>query len=437
MSLRVKAVLYIALGVIVVLAILLITGVLQPFKTAAPQGKILIWDNAERNRVFADFFSQYQSQFPGIEITYEVKNPDTYERELLDALAAGHGPDIFVLETTSIGSQQNKIAPLSSDDPSAVEFLSKAPDVVLADLIDSQGNIYGIPWSVDTLALYYNKDYLNAANIPEPPRTWDKFQEDSLLLTRLSPTGMIQRSGASLGFGRNVTHAPDIFSALVLQSGNPIFTQNDRKFHLTDSVVVDGESRRPAVSALGFYTDFANPNSTSYTWNSAQPESLDAFAIGRAAFFVGYARDLPLMLGKNAHLNFGIAPLPQLASGERTSYASYEFFTVSRSSRSPAIAWSILISLYQKDVAKPMIEALALPPAHRDLVASKPPNKILQPFYDQVLSARSWRIPNRDAVDRIFRDMLDTVVRANISPGEALQRAESQLQLLVDRQNQQ
>ncbi len=433
MPLKIKLMLYIGLGIVVIFAVLLITGVIKPFQPETIKGEILIWDKDQRNNVFRDFFSQYQSQFPGIKITYEVKNSETYERDLLDALASGTGPDIFALDSREIAAHQNKIAPLASDSQLAMEFLAKAPDAASADLTDENGNIYGIPWSVDTLALYYNKDYLNASNISEPPKTWDEFQEASRRLTRRSPTGAIQRSGASFGLGRNVAHAADIFSALVLQSGNPIFTESDRRFHFTDTVVVNGQSRAPAASALKFYTDFANPNSPYYTWNSSQPESREAFALGKAAFFIGYARDLPAILAQNPHLNFAIAPLPQLAIGERISYASYDFFTVSKSSRSPDIGWAILTSLYQKDVAKPMIDALVLPPAHRDLIGSKPPNKILQPFYDQVLSARTWRIPNRETAERILRDMFDASVSGGLQTSDALNRVQSQLQSIVDR----
>ena len=433
MSFKIKLALYIGLGIAVVFAVLLVTGVIKPFQPETIKGDIVVWDKDPRNNVLRDFFSQYQSQFPGIKITYEVKNPETYERDLLDALAAGTGPDIFALDSREIAIHKNKIAPLASDNQLAAEFLAKAPDAVLADLTDDKDSIYGMLWSVDTLALFYNKDYLNASNIAEPPKTWDEFREASRRLTRRSPTGAIQRSGASFGLGRNVAHAADIFSALVMQSGNPIFTASDKRFHFTDTVVVEGESRAPAASALKFYTDFANPNSPYYTWNSSQPESREAFALGKAAFFLGYARDLPAILAQNPHLNFAVAPLPQLTIGDRISYASYDFLTVSKSSRALDIAWAILTSMYQKDVAKTIIDTLVLPPAHRDLIGSKPPNKILQPWYDQVLSARTWEVPNRETARRILRDMFDASVSGGLQASEALNRMQSQLQSIVDR----
>jgi len=430
MSFRLQFILYGAVVLVVVLAILVVTGVLAPFKPAPVKGSLVVWDVSSRNNLLQSFFSSYQAQFSGVRINYIVKNPDTYAHDLLDALASGAGPDIFVLDTAALSGYRNKIAALPATSPAASEFMSKAPDVVLSDLTDAL-NIYGMPISVDTLALYYNKDYLNNANIAEPPKTWDEFQDDSRRLTRLSPTGVIQRSGATLGLAANVTHALDIFSALLLQSGNPIYTPKDKTLHLLDTVIVGGSSQSPGVSALKFYTNFANPNSPYYTWNSSRPESRSTFAAGNAAFYIGYARDLPQILAENPHLNFGVAPLPQLAIGNRTSYASYEFFTVSKASASPDIAWSVVSSLFQSAVAKPIIDGLGLPPAHRDLIASAPPNKILQPFYDQVLSARSWRIPDITVTTKIFGAMMEGVVSGRVSANEALSQAQTKLQLVI------
>ena len=82
-------------------------------------------------------------------------------------------------------------------------------------------------------------------------------------------------------------------------------------------------------------------------------------------------------------------------------------------------------------ITGPVSEALFLPPADRNLVSKDPPNKFFKPFYDQVLSARSWPIVGKETTSKIFRDMLDSVVLRGVSLLDGLARAQSQLQVLT------
>ena len=54
-------------------------------------------------------------------------------------------------------------------------------DVVMPYVKDAKTDpvdkIYALPMAMDTLALFYNQDMLNAAGIPQPPATWSDFQE--------------------------------------------------------------------------------------------------------------------------------------------------------------------------------------------------------------------------------------------------------------------
>jgi len=42
-----------------------------------------------------------------------------------------------------------------------------------------QGQPYASPLSINTLALFYNRDLLNEAGIVLPPVTWEEFVNDS------------------------------------------------------------------------------------------------------------------------------------------------------------------------------------------------------------------------------------------------------------------
>ncbi len=80
-------------------------------------------------------------------------------------------------------------------------------------------HIYGIPLTVDTMALFYNEDLLANAGIAQPPTTWDEFKKDVERLTRIDEYNNIIQAGAALGTSENIYRAGDILAMLMLQSG--------------------------------------------------------------------------------------------------------------------------------------------------------------------------------------------------------------------------
>lgn len=422
MPFKVKAALLVAVFVVVVVAILLVTGVISPFTEEPVSGELLIWDIAGRDAT-ADFFSTAQAYFPNVRITYVEKNESSYEEELVDALAAGAGPDIFVLPSNALLAHINKINPLPENSGVTDTFVASMPDGAKALLVGSAGEVYGMPWNFDTLALFYNRDHLNSASTPEPPKTWDEFLRDVQTLKRISPLGTVQRAGAALGLIDNVLYSQDIIVALLLQSAIPLYDARGREFVLND----DADSGSPAVS---FYAKFADPKSNAYTWNALLPRSIQAFAEEKASYYIGYAADLPRINQLNPHLNFGVTHFPQLEAGERISHARFDFFTVSRTSRSPELAWSVLTLLANSALAKDIADNSGLPPANRSMVQNKPPHPLLKPFYEQILSGKTWPNPRIGTVVSIFRDMVDQIL-AGSSARSALGDAEVKLNLLL------
>ena len=65
------------------------------------------------------------------------------------------------------------------------------------------GQIYGLPLSLDTMAIYYNKDLLDRSSVPEPPKTWEEFAVAVKKITKYDKqTNKITQSGAALGAGK-------------------------------------------------------------------------------------------------------------------------------------------------------------------------------------------------------------------------------------------
>lgn len=431
---------------LVLFVLLILTGALPGLKKKeALRANLEMW--GFKNEAFwKDFISGKKgAAIEGITVKYREIPEEQYESALINALAEGTGPDIFMLKDSQIFKHKNKLEPLKKPDGKdgasaifAEDFKNIFVDAVHAGLLEENEEILGLPLFLDTLALFYNKDAFNSANIPNPPQTWDEFAADAEKMSEISTVGDITESGAALGEVSNVEHFIDIISALIFQSGGRIID-----YEKMESAIYAGipEKQRdgtvktiiPAEKALTFYTSFANPQSKNYSWNKGKQNSLNAFAAGDTAMFIGFAKDIPSIKAKNPHLNFGITALPQ-PKGAKTkiNYGRYDFLAVSRLSAEKEAAWAYILFITSKNPNADYILKNGLPPARRDLTTpdSKTPAE-LRAFYGQSLSAKSWSQPDENQIRLIFKDIVEFMAIKKFSPSTILTQANDRINQLL------
>lgn len=426
---RAQIVIFGSIGVIILIAVLIVYGIIPGLRQSPPERFTLTVWGFENEKFWENIADNYKKKYFYAAINYVQKDPATYESDLLNALAAGSGPDIFILKNSEVTKHREKISPIPQDTLSfhVRDFKNMFFDAASLDLVTKDGDILGIPLTVDTLALFYNRDFLNSANIANPPKTWEDLVDAVKKLTTYTEVGTVVRSGAALGTSDNVLHAFDILSALFLQSGVQPFDRNTGKSGLRASQPPVGVLGS-AESALDFYTSFADSTKRIYSWSSFFADSLTAFAQEKTAMMLGYPADFSAIIEKNPHLSFDVAPFPQPASaGATTYYARYDFETVSRQSKHKDEAWQFLLWLSESENDKAFADALNLPPARRDLVTSKPPKDYLQVFYDQVLSSKTWLIPDEGKIRPIFDEMVNSVVNKSATVEAAVGRADARI----------
>ena len=426
---RAQLIIFGTIGVIILIAVLIIYGVIPGLREPQPEKFTLTVWGFEDDKFWKTAADNYKEKYFYVTINYVQKDPATYESDLLNALAAGSGPDVFVLNNAQIIKHKEKILPLPQDALSfnARDFKNTFFDAAAKDLITKDDDILGIPLTVETLALFYNRDFLNSANIANPPQTWEGFVDAVKKLTTYTEVGTVVRSGAALGTSANVLHAFDILSALFLQSGVEPLNRDTGKSGFRAEQPMFG-IQGSAESALDFYTSFADTRKRTYSWSSFFPDSLTAFAQEKTAMMFGYPTDFQAIVEKNPHLSFDVSAFPQSANAEAaTYYGRYNFETVSKQTKHRDEAWKFLLWLGENENDKAFADALNLPPARRDLVGSKPPKDYLQVFYDQVLSSKTWLIPDKDKIIPIFNEMIDSAANKSATVDAAVGRADARI----------
>ncbi len=420
-----------------------------------------VWGLFDDSDVYGDIFSLYTSYVNNniVKINYRKFTPDTYKKELVDALATGQGPDVFLIHNTWLPVFGDKVVPAPVQILDEKRFKENFVDVVSDDFL-YQGQAYAAPLSVNTLALFYNTDLLNEAGIVSPPSNWEEFVNCSKKITRISGGNNINRSGAILGTAYNINRSTDIISVLMLQGGTQMVDLS-RKISAFDNIVKSGEQNISAgENALDFYTQFAKNSSPMYSWSSDSHYSLDAFSEGWAAMMLNYSWNIATIEAKSPNLNFSVAPLPQLEGNRIINYANYWAFAVSKNKTidaeyaktknltqvsnevRTAEAWKLISFLTTKptgtllDVAKkknvvpgnydPTIEYLKktyAPAARRDLIEIEKNDPRVGVFATQNLTAKSWYQADPEAIEAIFLNMIDEVNKGKATVRDAIKSA--------------
>lgn len=399
---------------------------------------ITYWRVFDGPDAFTELIQKYNSLHPNIKIEYRKLRYEEYETELLNALAEDRGPDIFSVHNTWMKKYESKLAPLPEEITMAFqiqegsikkELVTKLittksltlkdlrdnfVDVVSSDVILSDNKIYGLPLSVDTLAMFYNKDLFNNSDISEVPSYWNQeFIQVVKKLTKQNSQKEIVQSGVALGGSSNISRYSDILAVLMLQSGATIM--NDRGQVLFNASPNNSSNYFPGIDALRFYSDFANPAKESYTWNENLPNSLEMFMSGNLAIMFGYSYDLNTIKNQAPKINFSVAKLPQIEGNPPTNinFANYWVEGVSKKSAYVNEAWDFLQFITKAENVKSYLTSTNKPTALRALIAEQRQSDYLSVFASQVLTAKSWyKGKNAYAAEQAIAEMINSTILA-------------------------
>ncbi|MFH1632164.1 MAG: extracellular solute-binding protein [bacterium] len=415
--------------------------------------KLEYWRVFDDEDAFETIIDSYRALHPNVSIEYRKLRFDEYEDELIRAFAEGRGPDIFAVHNTWMREYQDLMMPMpssvtitSQEQRGTVRrevvtvqttnatmsmktlksvFVEQVPEDVILEYqpdpkIDAEERIYGLPLALDTLALFYNKDLLNAAGIPNPAETWSDFQDQVEALTTINSAGAITQSGAALGTADNVERSTDILSLLMMQNGTPMVDERGRvAFNTVPDDAPEGVF--PGLDAVEFYTDFANPTKAVYSWNEDYTGSFEAFANGETAFFVGYSYHIPLIRTAAPKLNFGIAEIPQITGGREVNFANYWIESVSASTDYEDWAWDFVLFAADEDNVGSYLAEAEKPTALRNLISTQLEDELLGPFVMQALTAEHWYKGNDyAAVEEAFGDLITAILAGPEDPEDVI-----------------
>ncbi len=331
-------------------------------------GVITLWqssDDATDFKPIIDNFLQDNSDVKRVALSKHTSA--RYEWELLSAMAAHAGPDIAIIQNDHMRRYAATLqafpkgtlnpAQQRADDLLALQKLYNPP-VYTDNVFD--GKIYGVPANFETLMLAVNYDvYTKRSNeelekrgseftknenkFTDGPMLWDDLKELSRLATK--------RDGATLtlpyiaiGTGNNVAHAADLYAVLVKQFGGTL-TDPDRNVSGINLPFSSQNTTVAGKEAEDLLKSFTQPQNNFYTWNSSQPNSLEALADGKVMAAFIYPRDVQIIKDRNPKVQLRGFSLPQVKNNtDPVDFASYFSMTVPLASAKSPMAFKFISS---------------------------------------------------------------------------------------------
>ncbi len=411
MRIRPFEIILIAVFAILAIGGLIYLSTMKGEKNAEEQtygSSVVVWGTVDQRQLDAEFQNIASSDKAFEVVRYLRIEERALENELLNAIADGNPPDLVILPHTFIARFRSKLMNVPFESLSERTFRDSYIDG--AEVFMFSDGTYAVPFAVDPLVLYWNRDLFANVGLASPPKTWETLvNETTPMLTKTDSRRNISQSAIGMGEYLNVRNAKEILSMLFLQSGTTIAEEREDKYVVTLNEST-GKGLPPAHAALNFYTQFASPVANAFTWSRSLQFDRNAFTAGKLAMYLGFASELSGIEDENPNLSFDIAPVPQAQGATALrSYGTFYGLAIPKTSKNVTGAYLAALKLAGSDIAGGVTKALALTPVHRALYTGVSDDVYGQVFQESALISRGWLDPAPKESNIAFKSMVETI----------------------------
>lgn len=326
------------------LLMVLVAMFLVSFGVAAQSQPVTVklWMHEHPPRVPLDNekLALFAEEYPNINVEYTVVPNTEWATTLSTAMASGAGPDLFNVDSFSIGDYfaQGNLVPV---DPVAAGFAdqqaiydSYAGGEAMLGGATFNGELYALPTEWSAYACYTNNALWEAAGLDpntDFPATWEDMKTVAEQLTVRDSSGALVQRGFDFRWGFNLFTILS-FNPMVQQLGSTVIDE------VNYTANIDTPEYRQVMQ---YWYDWAN------TWRLGGPQ----YAEDRGAFLAG---DLAITCdvgswwapqAEDAGIEYTIHPVPRWANAvSDNGFASYGYMYTVNSQSAPevqAAAWTL------------------------------------------------------------------------------------------------
>jgi len=313
--------------------------------------EIKIWSPTDEVGIenwWTEKIAQWNSDHPEIQVTREaIDRADSYayENKITTATTSNDLPDILFVDgpTVSYYAANQTIIPIDEvwSDEDKKDFM---PSSVQQNTYDN--HMYAIGPTESSVALYYNKDYLDAAGIPYPSDsniedawTWTEFYENAKKLTTADYVG----TNIIMDKGEGLIYALE-----------PFFLENGASFVSEDGSKAEGYVNSDAmVETMNYLNKFIQEGIA-----NIDPVK-DEFLNGKAATMLGGSWNIADL--EKSDLNWGVSYYPVSDDHKAVSPTGDWTAAVTKDCKNPEAAMEVLKWLFNTDNVAAYASAIAKP----------------------------------------------------------------------------
>lgn len=322
-------------------------------RPAAGPVELRLWAMGREGEVVKDLLADFERANPDIRIRVQQLPWTAAQEKLLTAFAGDVTPDLCQLGNTwlpqfaALGAlvplgERMRAANAAGQGVAADDYF---PGIWASNQLD--GEMYGVPWYVDTRLIYYRKDLLAKVGFRAPPVSWAEWTRAMQALKLRDP--------ANFGVLLPINEYEQLL-ALALQQEAPLLRDGGRY----------GNFRSPDFRrTLHFYTNLFNKGWAPRVSATQISNVWDEFDKGYFSFHITgpwnigeFKRRLP----PERQDIWMTAPLPG-PNGPGASIAGGASLVMFKRSRHPAEAWRVITYLSRPEVQRRFYEMTGnLPP---------------------------------------------------------------------------
>jgi ABC-type glycerol-3-phosphate transport system substrate-binding protein len=305
-----------------------------------PTGVVSVWVVGDDSAGFWPLITEFKKQ-PGNKeldvVVTKFASYKEYEQTLVNVIADGKSPDVFVVPSTGSALLESKVQSISELFYDGTDLSKNLPKLFDSLVLIEPGineawkkvdfrSLKWAPMGYETMAMYYDRTVLNTA----PPSSWSEFE--SLFLQ-----GDMAATPAVLGFGsRYIPQAPNIVSLFLVQNG------------VNSAANLKNGQAQAALDAYRSYVHEDTSIVPTALFNQKTEldanniHAIDLFVQGKTGVIFGYPsilREIDYSIKRAGSSNeldskdLLAVPVPQLDDGKPVNLARFSYFAVSKYSQ--------------------------------------------------------------------------------------------------------
>lgn len=368
---------------------------------AEPVATLVMWVDATKAPVFKQVADEFLAKY-NVKVDIQVTDFGQIRDKFQTAAPTGNGPDIIIVPHDQAGVlvSNGLVAPIDLGDKKA-SFLQPTLDAFTID-----GKLYGMPYAVENVALFYNKDLVS-----DLPNTWEDLMAAGKKLQDE------QKATYCLGFGSPDYHLFSVYTAF----GGYIFGKDAQGNYNPQDVGLDSNG---FIKAVQFLDESVKNGCLSPTIDGAT--ALKLFTDGKEPFFITGPWDLESI--KTSKIPYGMTTFPSNGA----PFSGVQGFMLNAKSQNLLLAQSFLTEYIATDEVMTQLQVGGNRPSAYKPVFDKISDPDLLAFGQAGANSQPMpAIPAMGAVWANWGTAITLVFQGKQAPDAALQDAAKKIRDVI------